>query len=106
MGNAELIHQISTLPGHSGSAVLLTDQLKIAAIHKGGKNGGVANAARLVTPDLISSLQKEAERMGAVMFDWTKQHPGKSNPGPSEKVPKQQEPQELVDFIFGTTVPS
>ena len=64
---SELVHRISTLGGHSGSAVILTDQHKIAAIHKGGK--AKANIATLVTPQLIASLQKEAERMGAELFN-------------------------------------
>ena len=44
---SELVHRISTWKGHSGSAVILADQLRIAAIHKAGKVN--ANIATLVT---------------------------------------------------------
>ena len=63
---AELIHRIITAPGQGGSAVILTDHLKIVAIHKGGS--GKNNKATLVTNNMIGSMQKEAERMGAEMF--------------------------------------
>ena len=74
-----MIHGISTRVGQSGAPIILKDQggLKIVGIHKGGRGKNVnpsralvatENAGRIVTPELITTLRREADKMKAVPF--------------------------------------
>ena len=73
---AEVTHTISTRIGQSGAPIILEDsrgRLSIVGIHKGGVKKGnasvsTANSGRIVTPELISILRREAEKLGAIPF--------------------------------------
>ena len=67
---AEIKHQVSTLPGQSGTSLILNDngRLKIVGIHKGGIKEEQVNVGRIMTSELITTLEAEVKRMGAVSF--------------------------------------
>ena len=85
---AEIKHQISTRPGQSGTSLILNDNgsLKIVGIHKGGIQEQQINIGRIMTSELIATLEAEAARMGAVSFlvdsQPAKGKPPQSNPKP------------------------
>ena len=67
---SDIWYQISTLPGQSGAPIIMRDNgsLKIVGVHKGGVIEGRLNGGRVMTPELITTLESEAKRMGAKMF--------------------------------------
>ena len=64
-------YNISTLNGQSGAPIICTDEQKnhyIVGIHKGGilyKH----NVGRLITPNLIEELKKQAIKLNAQPFN-------------------------------------
>ena len=85
---AEVQHQVSTRPGQSGTSIILNDdgKNKIVGIHKGGIQEQQINIGRIMTSELIATLEAEAARMGAVSFlvdsQPAKGKPPQSNPKP------------------------
>ena len=64
-GEGKILHQISTLPGHSGSPIIKIEEdgtLSIVGIHQGGSKD---NYGRLVTPDFIKTVEAAATAIGA-----------------------------------------
>ena len=79
MDRGEVLHKISTLPGHSGSPILWVqdsklEKLTIVGIHKGDiitqLNGSLVqiNAGKLLTEEVMVELREEAVKMGAEKF--------------------------------------
>ena len=73
------MHKISALFGQDGAPIVSIDsrdRLCIVGIHQGGYNTVlhrdkyvISNVARLITPELIAILQKEAVKMDASLFN-------------------------------------
>ena len=58
---AEIKHQVSTRPGQSGTSLILNDNgsLKIVGIHKGGVKEEQVNVGRIMTSELIATLEAD-----------------------------------------------
>ncbi len=71
---AQILHQISTLPGQAGCPIIDVEELSIVAIHKGGVPTTVSdkkvhmNVGRIITKELIEILTIVAKKSGAQMF--------------------------------------
>ena len=71
---AQILHQISTLPGQGGCPIIDVEELSIVAIQKGGVYTTVSdkkvhmNVGRLITKELIEILTIVAKKSGAQMF--------------------------------------
>ena len=83
----EIKHKISTLPGQSGAPIILDDQgkFKIVGIHKGGIKEEQVNGGRIMTSELIATLEAEVSRMGAVRFLVDSQPGNNSSQGQGQK---------------------
>ena len=74
--SAELLHKISTLKGQSGCPIVDIDEdsPSIVGIHKGSaivtinSQKVTINVGRIITTDLIETLEREAKKKGACMF--------------------------------------
>jgi V8-like Glu-specific endopeptidase len=57
----EILHKISTEPGHSGAPIILEQEqhtLSIIGVHKGGVKDQGLNAGGLITAELIDLLKR------------------------------------------------
>ena len=95
---AEVQHQVSTLPGQSGTSIILNDngKPKIVGIHKGGVKEEQINIGRVMTSELIATLEAEASRMGAVSFKVDSQPAKEKPPQPNPKPANNSKPQPEV----------
>ena len=95
---AEVQHQVSTLPGQSGTSIILNDngKNKIVGIHKGGIQEEQINIGRIMTSELIATLEAEASRMGAVGFLVDSQPVKGKPPQPNPKPASNPQPQPVV----------
>ena len=91
-------HQVSTLPGQSGTSIILNDNgnNKIVGIHKGGIQEEQINIGRIMTSELIATLEAEASRMGAVGFLVDSQPVKGKPPQPNPKPASNPQPQPVV----------
>jgi hypothetical protein len=67
-----IAYAVSTLPGQSGTAVCTRD--RIIAIHcGGGKKDEEFNVGRIITPELLSDLERWVKQLDAYPFAMTEQ---------------------------------